>query len=153
MSSQISSLTIIYSTVYSGPDQWKQQSSASLSFVQQSRFIRGNHWLPDKIFTLLLYCFKARILEVATAGILPNHCTSCPCLYSQHHITPYPIHGERIYVKYVTYTLTGVPQIAAKTICRIGDVYWKADVPYKTHQLRFRATDTVTEVMVWMNGR
>ena len=31
---QITSLTIVYSTVYSGADQRKHQSSASLAFVQ-----------------------------------------------------------------------------------------------------------------------
>ena len=35
MVSQITSRTIIYSTVYSGADQWKHQSSASLAFVQR----------------------------------------------------------------------------------------------------------------------
>ena len=34
MASQITSLTIVYSTVYSGADQRKHQSSASLAFVQ-----------------------------------------------------------------------------------------------------------------------
>ena len=33
MASQITSLTIVYTTVYSGADQRKQQSSASLAFV------------------------------------------------------------------------------------------------------------------------
>ena len=33
IASQITSLTIVYSTVYSGPDQTKYQSSASLAFV------------------------------------------------------------------------------------------------------------------------
>ena len=33
MASQITSLTIVYSIVYSGPDQRKYQSSASLAFV------------------------------------------------------------------------------------------------------------------------
>ena len=37
MTSQITSLTIVYSTVYLGADQRKHQSSASLAFV------RGNH--------------------------------------------------------------------------------------------------------------
>ena len=32
MASQITSLTIVYSTVYSGVDQRKHQSSASLAF-------------------------------------------------------------------------------------------------------------------------
>ena len=40
MASQITSLTIVYSTVYSGADQRKHQSSASLAFV------RGIHRLP-----------------------------------------------------------------------------------------------------------
>ena len=35
MASQITSLTIIYSTVYSGADQRKHQSSASLAFVRE----------------------------------------------------------------------------------------------------------------------
>ena len=42
MASQITSLTIVYSTVYSGSDQRKQQSSTSLAFV------RGiNWWIPQ----------------------------------------------------------------------------------------------------------
>ena len=40
MASQITSLTIVYSTVYSGTHQRKLQSSASLAFV------RGIHWWP-----------------------------------------------------------------------------------------------------------
>ena len=34
MASQITNLTIVYSTVYSGADQRKHQSSASLAFVR-----------------------------------------------------------------------------------------------------------------------
>ena len=37
MTSQIASLTIVYSTVYSGEDQRKHQSSASLAFVRGIR--------------------------------------------------------------------------------------------------------------------
>ena len=40
MASQITSLTIVYSTIYSGADQRKLQSSASLAFV------RGIHRVP-----------------------------------------------------------------------------------------------------------
>ena len=40
MASQIASLTIVYSAVYSGADQRKQQSSTSLAFV------RGIHREP-----------------------------------------------------------------------------------------------------------
>ena len=40
MASEITSLTIVYSTVYSGKDQRKHQSSVSLAFG------RGIHWEP-----------------------------------------------------------------------------------------------------------
>ena len=40
MASQITSLTVVYLTVYSGADQRKHQSSASLAFV------RGIHRSP-----------------------------------------------------------------------------------------------------------
>ena len=40
MASEITSLTIVYSTVYSGADQRRHQSSASLAFV------RGIHRRP-----------------------------------------------------------------------------------------------------------
>ena len=60
MASQITSLTIIFSTVYSGADQRKHQSSASLAFV------RGIHRWPvnsphkgqwhRKCFHLIMQC-------------------------------------------------------------------------------------------------
>ena len=40
MAFQITSLTIVYLTVYSGADQRKHQSSASLAFVWET------HWWP-----------------------------------------------------------------------------------------------------------
>ena len=40
MASQITSLTVVYSNVYSGADQMKHQSSTSLTFVG------GIHWWP-----------------------------------------------------------------------------------------------------------
>ena len=40
ISSQITGVSIVYSTVYSGADQRKHQSSASLAFM------RGIHWWP-----------------------------------------------------------------------------------------------------------
>ena len=41
MASQITSLTIVYSTVYPGTDQRKHQSSASLAFVMGSSPLTG----------------------------------------------------------------------------------------------------------------
>ena len=43
MASQITRLTIVYSTVYSGADRRKHQSSASLAFV---RGIHRGRWIP-----------------------------------------------------------------------------------------------------------
>ena len=42
MASQITSLTIVYSTVYSGTDE-KNQSSASLAFFGE---FNGDQWVP-----------------------------------------------------------------------------------------------------------
>ena len=43
MASKITSLTMVYSTVYSGADQRKHQSSASLAFVRE---FTGDRWIP-----------------------------------------------------------------------------------------------------------
>ena len=43
IASQITSLTIVYSAVYSGADQWKYQSSPSLAFVWG---IHRDRWIP-----------------------------------------------------------------------------------------------------------
>ena len=43
MASQITSLTIVYSTVYSDADQRKHQSSASMAIVQE---FTGYRWIP-----------------------------------------------------------------------------------------------------------
>ena len=43
LASQITSLTVVYSIVYSGVDKSKHQSSASLAFV---RGIHRDRWIP-----------------------------------------------------------------------------------------------------------
>ena len=40
---QITSLAIVYSTIYSGADQRKHQHSASLAFVGE---FTGDRWIP-----------------------------------------------------------------------------------------------------------
>ena len=45
LASQITSLTVVYSIVYSGVDQRKHQSSASLAFV---RWIHRDRWIPRR---------------------------------------------------------------------------------------------------------
>ena len=57
MASQVTSLTIVYSTVYSGTDQTKHQSSASLAFVWENfsiwwchHAVHG-HWYYFRLIT------------------------------------------------------------------------------------------------------
>ena len=65
MASQITSLTVVYSTVYSDADQSKHQSSASLAFVWG---IHRDRWIPrtkgqlrGKCFHLMTSsCYKRR---------------------------------------------------------------------------------------------
>ena len=54
LASQITSLTVVYSIVYSGVDQRKHQSSASLSFV---RGIHRDRWIPRTKGQLRRKCF------------------------------------------------------------------------------------------------
>ena len=54
MTSQITSLTVVYSTVYSDADQWKHQSSASLAFVWG---IHRDRWIPRTNGQLRGKCF------------------------------------------------------------------------------------------------
>ena len=54
MASQITNLTVVYSTVYSDADQRKQQSSASLAFVW---WIHRDRWIPRTKGQLRGKCF------------------------------------------------------------------------------------------------
>ena len=67
IASQITSLTIVYSTIYSGADQRKHQSSASLAFV---RGIHRDRWIPrtkgqlrGKCFHLMTSSWKRRCIH------------------------------------------------------------------------------------------
>ena len=55
MGTQITSLTIVYSTVYSDADQRKHQSSASLAFVWE---IHRDRWIPRTKGQLRGICFR-----------------------------------------------------------------------------------------------
>ena len=64
MASQITNITIVFSTFYSGADQRKHQSSASLAFV------RGIHWWPVNTphkwpVTLNFFSFDDVIMKIA----------------------------------------------------------------------------------------
>ena len=55
MASQITSLTVVYPTVYSDADQRKHQSSASLAFVWG--IIHRDRWIPRTKGQLCWQCF------------------------------------------------------------------------------------------------
>ena len=59
MASQITSIIIVYSTVFSGADQRKHQSSTSLAFVWG---IHKNSWLSVKLVGVI--CFRFRIYNL-----------------------------------------------------------------------------------------
>ena len=60
MASQITSLTIVYSTIYSGADQRKHQSSASLAFVRGNSPVNGEfpeQMASDAENVSILWCY------------------------------------------------------------------------------------------------
>ena len=79
MASQITSLTIVYSTVYSGADQRKHQSSASVAFV------RGIHRWPVNSphkgpVTRKMFLFD---------GVIMNNCWNNIAMYTSNSMASY----------------------------------------------------------------
>ena len=80
MASQINSITIVYSTVCSGADQIKHQSSASLAFVRWIRRLPANS--PHKgPVTRKMFPFDAVIMFIGskqcliTQSLVMRHCS------------------------------------------------------------------------------
>ena len=112
MVSQITSLTVVYSVVYSGADQRKHQSSASMAFV---RGIHRGRWIPVRrasnaenvsiwwrhhdlgIFTaqpIIFMCWDLNGFKQKNHLYLPNWNTSHKYrfLFISHHIVLH-VHG------------------------------------------------------------
>ena len=70
MTSQITSLTVVYSTIYSDADQRKHQSSASLAFVWG---IRRDRWIPRTKGQLRGKCFHLMTSSCTETDCHPNH--------------------------------------------------------------------------------
>ena len=74
VASQINNLTIVYSAVYSGEDQWKHQSPASLAFVREIHQspVNSPHKWPvtretfpfDDVIMLIFVCIKDRVFHM-----------------------------------------------------------------------------------------
>ena len=76
MASQITSLTVVYSTVYSDADQIKHQSSASLAFVWG---IHRDRWIPRTKGQLRGKCFHLMTSSCGCHNPNLNHWRS-PCI-------------------------------------------------------------------------
>ena len=91
IASQITSLTIVYSNVYSGEDQRKHQNSPSLAFVRGIR--RGIHEWPvtRKMFPfddVIMMKSKQEILLDGLTYFATNSCGLAACKL-QKYITDY----------------------------------------------------------------
>ena len=92
MASQITSLTIVYSTVYSGADQRKHQSSASLAFVRGIH--RGPVNSPHKwpVTRKMFPLFDDVIMDNLTFQSLPSIISS----HSHDYVVIDPLWWESI---------------------------------------------------------
>ena len=98
MASQITSLTIVNSTIYSGADQRKHQSSASLAFV------RGIHRSPlnsphERLIARKMFSLDRIIIPVKATFLDILHMTYFVCIpFISNHGVQYMIttHGDVI---------------------------------------------------------
>ena len=86
MASQITSLTIVYSAVYSGADQRKHQSSASLAFVSlvNSLHKRASNTCTKGPVTRKMFPFDDVIMSYLYISVPFHVLTSVPCERPQH---------------------------------------------------------------------
>ena len=84
MASQVTSLTIVYSTVYSDADQRKYQNSASLAFV---RGIHRYRWIPRTKGQQRGKCFHLITSSWVSHDWPNSRIQKCTC--SMPHIAPF----------------------------------------------------------------
>ena len=89
MASQITSLAVVYSTVYLDADQRKHQSSASLAFMWG---IHQDRWIPRTKGQLRGKCFHLMTLSWCDVFVMPkvklhnqNYCCPVAKMTSQSH--------------------------------------------------------------------
>ena len=83
VSSQITSLAIVYSTIYSDADQIIHQSSASLAFLRGTGPVNSPHKWP---VTRIMFPFDDVIMITPLA---PMECYDCPCHCLWHNTDEY----------------------------------------------------------------
>ena len=161
MAYQITSLTIVYSTVYSGADQRKHQSSASLAFVRgihrwsvnsphRWQVTRKMFPFDDVIMVLIFFspqwwCHRGWLENLPLPESCwyrwcpPRHCLHVlvPSVYAETSVdkeTP----GPRLNIKTV-FPRYGDSHVKDKTVARHGDpytgkttsLYWDVPEPFQ----------------------
>ena len=126
IASQITSLTIVYSTVYPGADQSKHQSSASLAFVRGIH--RGPVNSPHKWpVTRKMFPFDDVIMEI---NIMTTHgfsvlktillmCTETEVLYDTYTLTWKYQQEEKVNFSQIHFTMTWVWRL--RTWCPVAE--------------------------------
>ena len=117
IASQITSLTIVYSTVYSDADQRKHQSSASLAFVWGTH---RDRWFPRTKGQLRGKCFH---LMTSSCG---------PLTTSIHDLNQWPVHHDRNVLKHP----------AVQMWARPFSVQWVNTICVKWKHLNFKRIST-----------
>ena len=140
IASQITSLTIVYSTVYSDADQRKHKSSASLAFVRgihrgkcfhlmtsSWRFLlnENNNWAALRHIVTVMYrnvpnhsaCCRCSCTAIIR---LANKVLSRPCFVVNQPILPYTPHYNDVITSAMASQITNV-LIVYSTVCSGAD--------------------------------
>ena len=109
LASQITSLTVVYSTVYSDADQRKHQSSASLAFVWG---IHRDRWIPRTKGQLRGKCFHLMTSSCVTENV-------CILWYiSRRFVQRTKSHfHKQIWPSSLTYASVGLNEFMDDVIC------------------------------------
>ena len=111
LASQITSPTIVYSSVYSGADQWKHQSSAPLAFVWGIHRcpVNSPHKWPvtRKCFHLMtsswMWIYGAKKWsKISSWNVMDSHISHCN---NKAYYKPLILHGNMCYVMFTIPTI------------------------------------------------
>ena len=133
IASQITSLTVVYSIVYSGADQRKHQSSASLAFV---RGIHRDRWIPRTKGQLRGKCF-----HLMTSSWHPSKMVICSYLsipWHQYHFSDVIMNviGSQITSLTIVYSTAQIKKIKSQLAFVRGIHRWPGNSPHTNGQYR-----------------
>ena len=134
IASQITSLAIVYSAFYSGVDQGKHQSSASLAFVWG---IHRDRWIPRTKGQLRGKCFHLMTSSCETHFAHPVHDPTM-VLVSAHHLK----------TSNVTRKLKSLTK--EKIVQRIGRQFIFVYAVDQLHSLSCKLNTVHMQVCVWL---